>query len=82
MPIKKKIQLAACPCGQIPTALNIDPRGDCKWFFAVPSCCSEWLIEFRSGYNHPDSKEAMELAIEAWNNAPRIIPSQGVQFKS
>ncbi|NIS17692.1 MAG: hypothetical protein GWO41_15025, partial [candidate division Zixibacteria bacterium] len=49
--------LAKCPCGQIPKALGIDPHGDSKWFFAVPSCCGEWLIEFRSGYSKPDSEK-------------------------
>jgi len=66
----KKIKIKRCPCGHIPEKINIDAR-DSKWFLAVPSCCDEWIIEFRSCYHPADSEEAKKRAIEAWNFAPR-----------
>ena len=63
--------LKPCPCGQTPTALGLQPGDTGRWAFAFGSCCSEWNVEFRLDYAPLDSEEAMELAIEAWNNAPR-----------
>jgi len=66
-------QLKKCPCGETPTALNIEPQESTagKRGYVSGNCCDEWLVEFRLGYNKPDSKEAKELAIKAWNSAPR-----------
>lgn len=61
--------LAVCPCGRVPQSLYISDG--VKWAFVSPSCCSEWHIEFRTQYNKADTKECMDLAIEAWNSAPR-----------
>lgn len=66
------VKIAVCPCGKIPTAIGIYGDNQVqKWAFAVPDCCGEWMIEFRSNYLHPESAECKELAIRAWNDAPR-----------
>lgn len=69
-PNKPDNQLKPCPCGKVPTALNVF-EGDCKWYQASGNCCGEWLIEFRSHYRKVDSPEAYQLAVEAWNKAAR-----------
>ena len=64
--------LAACPCGKIPTELDIyDANQGGKWANVVPNCCGEWMIEFRTNYAALDSEECKRLAREAWNEAPR-----------
>lgn len=65
-------KLLPCPCGKTPDQLSIVDDGQgTKWAYAVPSCCGEWTIGFRTMYHDYDSGECMELAIEAWNEAPR-----------
>lgn len=62
--------LAACPCGNTPTDIDIyDACQGGKWANVVPNCCGEWMIEFRTTYAVGD--ELKKLAIEAWNTAPR-----------
>jgi hypothetical protein len=68
----KDEKLAPCPCGQIPESLCINDNGQgYKWAMTSGSCCGEWNIEFRTNYLGINSKECMDLAISAWNNAPR-----------
>jgi len=64
-------ELKPCPCGKIPSELHIIGEDRQKWQYVSGGCCSTWEIEFRSFYNPTGSEELMELAIEAWNNAPR-----------
>ena len=66
--------LAPCPCGQVPTSLSISDYGGYKYALASPSCCGEWLIEFRTNYKPLDSEACMTLAHAAWNAAPRGEP--------
>ena len=63
--------LQPCPCGQTPTALGLQPGDTGSWAFTFGNCCSDWNVEFRLYHEPLDSDDAMELAIEAWNNAPR-----------
>lgn len=66
------VELARCPCGEIPDSLGIISDQDRpKWANVTGNCCSEWEIEFRANYCPTDSEECMQLAIAAWNNAPR-----------
>lgn len=66
------MKLAQCPCGETPTQICVyDANQGGKWAFAVPDCCGEWSIEFRTTYKALDSDECGKLAIDAWNNAPR-----------
>jgi len=67
------MKLKKCPCGKIPTELIIEKQESTagKWGYVYGDCCAEWRIEFRLQYLEPDTKEAMDLAITAWNNAPR-----------
>ena len=65
------MMLKPCPCGKIPEELCIDGDRTYKWAYVYGSCCGEWNIEFRSGYNDANSKQCMDLATEAWNKAPR-----------
>jgi len=65
------VELRRCPCGEVPTAIGINNYSDAKYMFAVPNCCDEWLIEFRTNYHPADTEECLALAVEAWNNAPR-----------
>ena len=64
--------LAPCPCGQIPKKLFIIDSGQgMKWANVCGDCCGEWSIEFRTLYKPFESNECMDLAIKAWNDAPR-----------
>lgn len=64
--------LLSCPCGETPKKLIICDAGQGgKWANVTGDCCAEWTIEFRTQYEKLDSNECMELAIEAWNEAPR-----------
>jgi len=66
------MKLKKCPCGKIPEYIGITDSGQGgKWAGASGSCCGAWEIEFRTQYFPPSSKEIMELAVEAWNEAPR-----------
>lgn len=67
-----RYEIKQCPCGKIPASLGItDACQGGKWAYAVPDCCGEWTIEFRTSYLDLHSEECMDLAIEAWNEAPR-----------
>ena len=65
------MKLQKCPCGQIPTDLNIEEGSSCKYGFASGDCCGEWLIEFRTEYQKLNSKKCKDLAKNAWNGALR-----------
>ena len=70
----KKMTLKKCPCGATPKELSITDAGQGGKYAMVSSdCCGEWEIEFRTEYNNIESDECNELAIKAWNNAPREI---------
>lgn len=64
-------ELKACPCGKTPKLLGIQEGSTVKWAWAYGNCCSDWNVEFRTGYKPTDSDECMEYAIEAWNSAQR-----------
>jgi hypothetical protein len=64
--------LAPCPCGKTPTDITVVDIGQgYKYAGAVPNCCSEWMIEFRTVSYELDSEATKLAAFEAWNNAPR-----------
>ena len=64
--------LKPCPCGETPKELGLNYNGQgSKWATAVGTCCGEWEVEFRTGYEALDSEKCMEYALEAWNRAPR-----------
>lgn len=65
-----KAQLAPCPCGEIPTELNINLSGD-TYALISGDCCDEWSIEVWLDWHSCDSNEIDRCAREAWNNAPR-----------
>lgn len=66
------MKLKRCPCGVKPDHLYLSENGQGgKWLEARCGACGEWSIEFRSHYYAPDSDQAIELATEAWNQAPR-----------
>lgn len=65
-------ELKPCPRGATPTALAIQIGDSCKYAWVVGAdCCTEWAIEFRTGYHDIDSPECMKRAVDAWNEAPR-----------
>jgi hypothetical protein len=65
-------ELAPCPCGKTPITLAITDTGQGgKYADVVGDCCGEWRIEFRANYLSQDRKECKDLAIAAWNTAPR-----------
>ena len=69
-------QLKKCPCGKTPTRLHLYDVGQgWKWVQAYGDCCGEWHIEFKGNYSDPskDGGELFDLAIEAWNEAPRSV---------
>jgi hypothetical protein len=67
--------IRCCPCGKTPEKLLVfgaDHTGG-KWAWVQGDCCGEWSIEFRLMYENMDSPKARELALEAWNGAPRAV---------
>lgn len=72
--------LLPCPCGKVPTDISVIDMGQgYKYAGAMPNCCGEWIIEFRTvGYDltGDDTKAA---AIDAWNSAPRGIIDRSVK---
>mgnify|MGYP000282822972 CR=1 FL=1 len=69
-------ELKPCPCGKTPTKLHIETGATCKYSYASGDCCGEWLIEFRTHYLLAGTDGAMELAVEAWNEADRKEPTK------
>lgn len=65
-------ELKMCPCGMVPSQIDIFAGQGSKWAYAAGNCCNEWHIEFRTQYHDLESDECMRLAINAWNNTPRI----------
>lgn len=66
------VELARCPCGEIPHSLGIiSEQSTPKCDLVTGNCCSEWKIEFINNYHLTNSDQCMELAIAAWNKAPR-----------
>ena len=75
---QSKEPLARCPCGETPKKLDIVSNGQGgKYAIAVPECCSDWMIEFRTNYKEFDSDECQALAVAAWNGAPRARAGLG-----
>jgi hypothetical protein len=63
-------ELKPCPCGKIPSKLDIS--GEIFPKYAYASCpCGDWSIEFSNDYERLDSDKAKELAAESWNEANR-----------
>ena len=62
--------LKSCPCGEVPDRLYVEEGPTAKWSFVVGSCCGAWYFEFRTHYL-TDRKTLLELATDAWNDAPR-----------
>lgn len=60
--------LERCPCGEVPDVVGVSDGGG-RWAYAVGDCCGEWEIEFRT--HSADGAELQELAVLAWNSAPR-----------
>lgn len=75
MPNVKLGELLSCPCGSVPTALNLlgSSQGG-KWALASGNCCGEWFVEFRTDYHSLDSSDCMSLAVTSWNLSPRPNP--------
>lgn len=65
-------ELKRCPCGKTPDKLFIQDAGQGgKWAYVGGDCCDSWEIEFRTSYYDIDSKDCEDIALEAWNSAPR-----------
>jgi hypothetical protein len=50
--------------------LAITEGSSSKYAWAACEWCGEWSIEFRTNYSQ-DLVELQELAVKAWNAAPR-----------
>ena len=70
----KKISLPTeirpCCCGATPAQLSITEGLSSKYAWAACEWCAEWSIEFRTNYSQ-DLAELQQLAVKAWNSAPR-----------
>ena len=67
-------ELKPCPCGEVPNSVHVetdDSNTRPKWSRVAGSCCGEWSVEFRNGYEEIGSDESERLAREAWNEAKR-----------
>lgn len=65
---KRMSDLKQCPCGGVPEQLELQEGDTFRWLIASPSCCDEWLIEFK----HNSTRDNMNEAVKAWNNLPRF----------
>ena len=73
-------ELKPCPCGKVPTKVFATDAGQGgKWANVSGDCCGEWSIEFRTQYAALGSSECMNLAVEAWNEAPRAQRTEEVE---
>lgn len=73
-------EIKPCPCGQTPTVLVFEEGQSSKWGLVRGSCCHEWMIEFRTGYNQrlpQHLPELQRLMLEAWNAAARASEELG-----
>ena len=61
--------LKRCPCGAQPSEVGVVGNAPAKWMYVSADCCGIWEVEFRSHYKTGD--KLRELAIDAWNRAPR-----------
>jgi len=65
-------KLAQCPCGEVPEEISvISSDNGCKYALAVPDCCWDWMVEFRTIAYDLESDATKEAAIEAWDKASR-----------
>ena len=65
-------ELRECPCGRPIDDIIITENGlGGKWAWVSGNCCGEWSIEFRTNYLNINSDECRQLAVAAWNYAPR-----------
>jgi hypothetical protein len=65
-------KLKPCPCGRVPSSLDITDAGASgKYADVSGNCCGYWEIEFKTEFHPLDSDECMRLAIAVWNDAPR-----------
>lgn len=60
-----------CPCGEVPIDLAVNEGSTRTYAFASCNVCAEWAVEFRTVRHDPHSKESYEVAVQAWNAAPR-----------
>ena len=71
--VPEKLELRACPCGQVPTGLYIEllttTDMGAKMGAAAGSCCGTWRVEFLNRY--AKGEDSLKLAVQAWNDAPR-----------
>lgn len=63
-------EIRPCFCGATPDQLAITEGSSSKYAWAACEWCAEWSIEFRTNYSQ-DPDELQQLAVEAWNRAPR-----------
>jgi hypothetical protein len=71
-PVERIVSLRPCPCGMTPERLCVEgdhPRP--KWARVSGQCCNSWSIEYRNNYAVLDTAEADQVAMAAWNAAPR-----------
>ena len=73
----QKTQLKQCPCGMLPTDLDVIGLGsestDGMMATVLGICCGEWAVPFQTGYTPIDSAECKARAVAAWNAAPRSV---------
>lgn len=73
-------ELKPCPCGEIPESLCTNSGSESatpKWAYVSGNCCNMWEVEYRTGYADITTDAGMQIAIVAWNAAPRGKPATG-----
>ena len=73
------MNLKPCPCGQTPKQLFITQGDSLKYAYVSSYCCGKWRIMFETNYYAFGSVFLMNLAIQAWNDAPRGCSKKGCQ---
>ncbi len=70
--MRKADELARCPCGSTPSALNVAGEFTSpKYATVCGNCCGEWQIEFRNGHTEIGGPDSTAKATKAWNDAIR-----------
>ena len=72
-------EIKPCPCGKTPGKLYImsDSGNTPKWARVSGDCCGDWEIEYRNSYEDIAGPDAMKLARQTWNEAPRGTYREG-----
>lgn len=63
--------LLPCPCGKVPTKLNIQDGNTYRWRIISGDCCGEWAIESSRIEINSTPEQIEKQCATDWNNSSR-----------